>query len=72
VVWDTGLTPATAITLSNGTLTNQTFANMPGPGGSAAAELAQDIINNPSNYYFNVHSNLNPGGAVRGQLVRQP
>src|SRR4030095_174655 len=22
-------------------------------------------------FYFNVHSNLNPGGVVRGQLVRQ-
>src|SRR5207247_7733855 len=22
-------------------------------------------------FYFNIHSNLNPGGVVRGQLVRQ-
>jgi hypothetical protein len=72
VVWDTGLTPATAITLSNGTLNNQTFSNTPGPAGSAAAELAQQIINNPGAYYFNVHSALTPAGAVRGQLVRQP
>jgi hypothetical protein len=32
---------------------------------------AQDIINNPANYYFNVHSTLNPGGFARGQLVKQ-
>jgi hypothetical protein len=32
---------------------------------------AQDIINNPANYYFNVHSVLNPGGFARGQLVKQ-
>jgi hypothetical protein len=33
---------------------------------------AQDIINNPANYYFNVHSSLNPGGFARGQMVKQP
>lgn len=33
---------------------------------------AQDIINNPANYYFNVHSVVNGGGFARGQLVKQP
>lgn len=33
--------------------------------------LAQQIINTPSDFYFNVHSSLNPSGVVRGQLVRQ-
>jgi hypothetical protein len=32
---------------------------------------AQDIINNPGNYYFNVHSVANGGGFARGQLVKQ-
>ena len=32
--------------------------------------LAQTIINNPSNYYFNIHTSLNPGGVMRGQLVK--
>jgi hypothetical protein len=32
---------------------------------------AQDIINNPANYYFNIHSTLNTGGFARGQLVKQ-
>lgn len=32
--------------------------------------LAQAITNTPSGYYFNVHTTLNTGGAVRGQLVR--
>jgi hypothetical protein len=31
-------------------------------------EVAQQIMNTPSNYYFNVHSTLNPGGVARGQL----
>ena len=30
----------------------------------------QDLLNNPGNYYFNVHSPLNPGGFARGQLSR--
>jgi len=39
-------------------------------GISVDAALAQAIINNPSGYYFNVHSQLNPGGVARGQLSR--
>jgi hypothetical protein len=32
--------------------------------------VAQNIINNPSAFYFNIHSTLNPGGVARGQLVK--
>ncbi|HEX9269686.1 MAG TPA: CHRD domain-containing protein [Candidatus Limnocylindria bacterium] len=32
------------------------------------AALAADIIANPANYYFNVHSKVHPGGVARGQL----
>jgi len=28
------------------------------------------VLNNPAGHYFNMHSALNPGGVVRGQLVR--
>lgn len=34
------------------------------------AALMQTIINNPAGFYFNAHSTLNPGGVVRGQLVK--
>lgn len=33
--------------------------------------LMQQIIDNPGNYYFNVHTTLNPGGVVRGQLTKK-
>jgi hypothetical protein len=33
-------------------------------------DSANLIIANPSGYYFNVHTALNPGGAARGQLAR--
>ena len=62
---DTGLTPATAITLADGTGT-LTFS-----GIAVTQEQAQAIIGNPAGFYFNVHTVLTPGGAVRGQLVRQ-
>lgn len=39
-------------------------------GITVDAALAQAIINGPAGYYFNVHTTLSAGGAVRGQLVR--
>lgn len=33
-------------------------------------EQAQNLANAPQNFYFNVHTPSNPGGASRGQLVR--
>ena len=36
----------------------------------SAAAVAQGIFNNPSGNYFNVHTTLNTGGAIRGQLVK--
>lgn len=32
--------------------------------------LAQKIIDKPGDYYVNFHSTANPGGVVRGQLVK--
>jgi hypothetical protein len=34
------------------------------------ATVAQNIVNNPAGNYFNVHTTVNGGGAIRGQLVR--
>ena len=34
------------------------------------AAVAQGIFNNPAGNYFNVHTTLNTGGAIRGQLVQ--
>lgn len=72
VVVDTSLTPATAITLTSGTISNQTFSNQPiVTNGQPDPALINDIINNPAGFYFNAHTALNGSGAVRGQLVKQ-
>jgi hypothetical protein len=33
-------------------------------------DLAQQIIDKPGDWYVNFHSKLNPGGVVRGQMVK--
>ena len=38
---------------------------------TVTADVAASIIANPQGFYFNVHSANNPGGVVRGQLVKQ-
>lgn len=61
---NTGLTAATAIVMGDGT-GNLTFNNV-----NISQADAQEIYNAPQNWYFNVHTQRNPGGAVRGQLTR--
>jgi hypothetical protein len=60
---------ATETTLETG---QATFTK---PGLSAnvaanAATVARNIFDNPAGNYFNVHTTVSPGGAIRGQLVR--
>jgi CHRD domain len=44
------------------------------PGGDGCVDvdraLVKEIRNNPSGFYFNVHTGEFPGGAVRGQLTK--
>ncbi|HEU4389290.1 MAG TPA: CHRD domain-containing protein [Blastocatellia bacterium] len=61
---DSGLTPAAPIPVANG------GAAFTRTGTLSAAQLAA-IKANPAGFYFNVHSAVNPGGVVRGQLTPQ-
>jgi hypothetical protein len=70
---NSGLTAANAIVLADGSTNNITFNGLTGAGafGAEGLPIIQRVIDNPNGFYFNVHSTVNPGGAVRGQLVRQ-
>lgn len=62
---DSGLAPVTnQITVVNGS------ASFSKSGISGPADVTTRLLANPAGFYFNIHSNLNPGGVVRGQLVR--
>jgi len=52
------------VTISNN-LASFTKENIP-----VTAEVANRLIASPGNFYFNVHSTLNPGGVARGTLVK--
>ena len=65
-VVNSGLTAANAIVLANGSVQNQTFSNI-----DVSVTQAQQIIDNPNGFYYNVHTTLNSGGAARAQLVKQ-
>jgi hypothetical protein len=66
VLIDTLLTPATAVTLD---ATGAGTLNLTNPVVLQGDVTA--IAGNPSGYYFNVHTTLNPNGAVRGQLAKE-
>jgi len=55
--------PSGGVTFTNGAGSFTQTANISGSD-------ATSILNNPAGFYFNVHSALNPGGVMRGQLSR--
>jgi hypothetical protein len=57
----------TALSSGQGTITK---TGLPANNPATAAAVAQSIFNNPAANYFNVHTSINTGGAIRGQLVR--
>ena len=65
----TPITTSTPITMANGSATNATFSNV--EMNAAGITAANAMITNPNGFYFNVHTPTNPGGAVRGPLVKQ-
>jgi hypothetical protein len=72
--------PTCACPVVINTLIGQGEVTMPNGSGSlvhtnptvSPVDIANRLISNPSAFYFNIHTQLNPGGAVRGQLALQP
>jgi hypothetical protein len=63
IVVDTGISAASPATVTSGTA-EFTFS-----GIAVNAATMNAILANPSAFYFNIHTNLNPGGVARGQLA---
>lgn len=58
---NTGLTPGAPIAMPNGSGSfNLTV--------TPTVDQINQILANPAGFYFNVHTPVNPGGAIRGQL----
>lgn len=63
VLVGTGLTSANAPSLASGSATFS-FLNVPQPAG----DTITNILANPQGFYFNVHTQANGSGVMRGQL----
>lgn len=64
----TGLAATTPLTLTNGAGTYSVTGVSAASNQNSAETNIQNILANPQNFYFNVHTALNGSGAVRGQL----
>jgi hypothetical protein len=62
IVVDTGISATNTVTVSTGTA-EFTYNNV-----AVSAATMNGILANPSLFYFNVHTPLNPAGVMRGQL----
>jgi hypothetical protein len=61
ILVDTGLVPG-SVTIAAGS------ASFVRTGVNVSPDIAQAMITSPGNYYFNIHTALNPNGVARGQL----
>jgi hypothetical protein len=64
----TGLSASTPLTLTNGSGTYSVTGVAAAADAATAASRIQAIVAAPQNFYFNVHTVLNPSGVMRGQL----
>jgi hypothetical protein len=64
VIFNTGMTSG-EFTLPTGQMTITKTDRDP-----VSAAVVQAILDNPAGHYFNIHTTINTGGAIRGQLVR--
>ncbi len=63
-----GLAATTPLLLTDGSGTFSANGVAAAADAATAASRVQAILAAPQNFYFNVHTTLNPGGVMRGQL----
>lgn len=63
-----GLAATTPLVLANGTGTFVATGVPAAADATTAASRVQGILAAPQNFYFNVHTTVNGGGVMRGQL----
>jgi hypothetical protein len=63
-----GLSATNNLILANGAGTFTATAVAAGTNATTAATNIQNILASPQNFYFNVHTAVNGGGVMRGQL----
>jgi len=54
---------------STGRLRIQKQVQVPSTNPAISLSTVLDMLQNPQNYYVNIHTTVNPGGAMRGQLL---
>jgi hypothetical protein len=64
----TGLAASTPLLLTDGSGTYTANGVTAATNSNSAATNIANILANPQNFYFNVHTSNNPGGVMRGQL----
>ncbi len=67
----TMLSATNAVGMPDGSASNVIFNSVPINTDATTLNALNAMLANPGNFYFNVHTPLNPGGAVRGQLTRE-
>ncbi len=68
VVLDTRITGANPVVDASGR--GEILRPVTVPPGSPGVAVLNELLANPTNFYLNLHTTVNPGGAVRGQLRR--
>ena len=64
-----GRAPSRTTSAFSGTFACSDVVNRPAQGINSCEDFEQAFLLN--NTYVNVHSTANPGGEIRGQLIRQ-
>lgn len=63
-----GIVISTTLTSGELSIDNGGTGSITKNGINVPADRAAAILGNPAGHYFNVHTSLNPDGAIRGQL----